>query len=58
VTEILIVQSKIRDMIKAEGCATSQEAVEALSQEIEKMVKKAVVRAKENGRKTVKGQDI
>lgn len=57
-TEILVVQSKIRDMVKAEGCATSQEAVEALSKEIERMVKKAVERAKENGRKTVKGQDI
>ena len=56
--EILVIQSKVRDMIKAEGCATSQEAVEALSKEIETIVKKAVGRAKENGRKTVKGQDI
>jgi histone H3/H4 len=58
VTEILVVQSKIRDMIKNEGCATSQEAVEALSREIERMVKRSIERAKENGRKTVKGQDI
>jgi len=58
VTEILVVQSKIRDMIKNEGCATSQEAVEALSKEIERMVKRSIERAKENGRKTVKGQDI
>ncbi len=57
-TEILVVQSKIRDMIKNEGCATSQEAVEALSKEIERMVKRSIERAKENGRKTVKGQDI
>lgn len=56
--EILVVQSKVRDMIKAEGCATSQDAVEALSTEIERMVKKAVERAKENGRKTVQGKDI
>jgi histone H3/H4 len=58
VTEILVIQSKIRDMIKNEGCATSQEAVEALSKEIERMVKRSIERAKENGRKTVKGQDI
>ena len=45
-------------MIKADGCATSQESVEALSKEIERIVKRAVERAKENGRKTVKGQDI
>ena len=57
-TEILVVQSKIRDMIKAEGCATSQEAVEELSKAIEQMVKRSIERAKENGRKTVKGQDI
>ena len=57
-TEILVIQSKIRDMIKADGCATSQEAVEALSKEIERVIKRAVERAKDNGRKTVKGQDI
>jgi histone H3/H4 len=58
VAEILVIQSKVRDMIKADGCATSQEAVESLSKEVERIVKRAVERAKENGRKTVKGQDI
>jgi histone H3/H4 len=58
VTEILVVQSKVRDLIKAEGCATSQDAIDALSKEIERMVKKAVERAKENSRKTVQGKDV
>jgi histone H3/H4 len=58
VGEILVVQSKIRDMIKAQGCSTSASAIESLSTEIERMVKKAVERTKGNGRKTVKGQDI
>ena len=56
--EILVVQSKIREMIKGEGCSTSQEAVEALSAEVGRIIKKAIERTKANGRKTVKGADI
>lgn len=56
--EILVVQSKIREMIKAQGCSTSADAVDALSAEVARLVKKAVERTKGNGRKTVKGQDI
>ncbi|MEZ5063181.1 MAG: hypothetical protein R3B81_00515 [bacterium] len=56
--DILVVQSKIRDMIKAQGCSTSAEAVDALSAEVTRIVKKAIERTKANGRKTVKGQDI
>ncbi len=56
--EILVVQSKIREMIKLQGCSTSADAVDALSAEVERVVKKAVERTKGNGRKTVKGQDI
>ncbi len=56
--EILVVQSKIREMIKAEGCSTSQDAVDALSVEVARVVKKAIERTKGNGRKTVKGNDI
>ncbi len=56
--EILVVQSKIREMIKAQGCSTSADAIDSLSAEIERIVKKAIERTKGNGRKTVKGQDI
>jgi histone H3/H4 len=58
VAEILVVQSKIREMIKADGCSTSADAVEALSHEVTRIIKKAVERTKANGRKTVKGSDI
>jgi histone H3/H4 len=58
VAEILVVQSKVREMIKAEGCSTSQDAVEALSAEVTRLIKKAVERTKGNGRKTVQGNDI
>jgi histone H3/H4 len=58
VAETLIVQSKVRDMIKAHDCATSEEAIQAISAEVERLVQKAVERTKANGRKTVKGSDI
>jgi histone H3/H4 len=58
VSEIIVVQSKVREMIKAEGCSTSADAVDALSNEVSRIIKKAVERTKANGRKTVKGSDI
>ena len=56
--EILVVQSKVREMIKGDGCSTSADAVEALSNEVTRIIKKAIERTKANGRKTVKGSDI
>ena len=56
--DILVVQSKVREMIKGHGCSTSGDAVDALSNEVNRIIKKAVERTKANGRKTVKGSDI
>ena len=56
--ETLVVQSKIREIIKAQDCSTSEEAIQAISSEVERLVAKAVERTKANGRKTVKGSDI
>ncbi len=56
--ETLVVQSKIREMIKAHDCATSEDAIQAISTEVERLVQKAIERTKANGRKTVKGADI
>jgi histone H3/H4 len=58
VAETLVVQSKIREIIKAQDCSTSEEAIQAISAEVERLVQKAVERTKANGRKTVKGSDI
>ena len=58
VAEILVVQSKVREMIKGAGCSTSGDAVDALSNEVNRIIKRAVERTKANGRKTVKGSDI
>ncbi|MCX6803607.1 MAG: hypothetical protein NTY48_03475 [Candidatus Diapherotrites archaeon] len=57
-TEVLVVASKVKDAIKAEDCNTAGDAVDALSVEVAKLIKKAAIRAKENGRKTVRAVDF
>jgi len=54
----LVVGSKVKDAIKAEGCNTSGDLADALSAEVATMLKKAAARAKANGRKTVRAADI
>lgn len=56
--ESLVVQSKIREMFKAQDCNTGSDAVDALNTEVERLIKRASERTKENGRKTVKAADI
>ena len=46
--EVLVVASKIKEAIKAEDCNTAGDAVDAISAEVAKMIKKAALRAKEN----------
>jgi len=56
--EMLVVASKVKEAIKAEGCNTAGDAVDALSAKVAKQIKDAAARAKENGRKTVRGIDF
>lgn len=57
--EVLVVASKVKSFIKSEGgCNTSAETIEVLSQEVEKMLKKAIESAKAQGRKTVMAKDV
>ena len=56
--ESLVVQSKVREIFKSHDCNTGSDAVDALNKEIERLVKRAADRTKENGRKTVKAADI
>jgi len=56
--ESLIVQSKVREMFKEQDCNTGSDAIDALNAEVERIIKRAVERTKENGRKTIKGADI
>jgi histone H3/H4 len=55
--EVLVVASKIKEMVKKAGCNTAGDFAEALSANVEWMVKKAIERAKANGRKTVQAKD-
>ena len=54
----LVVGSKVKDAIKAAGCNTAGDAVDALSAIVADLVKKGAERAKANGRKTVRGLDF
>ena len=54
----LVVQSKIKDIVKSEGCSSSSDLIPALNEAVEKAVKAAVARAKANKRKTVRAADV
>ncbi len=57
-SDSLVVGSKVKEAIKAEGCNTASTALEALSNKATEMVKAAAARAKANGRKTVRAEDF
>ncbi|MCD6434554.1 MAG: DUF1931 domain-containing protein [Candidatus Diapherotrites archaeon] len=54
----LVVASKVREVIKANGCNTAGDLVDALDREVEALLRKAAERAKANGRKTVRAADL
>ncbi|MBS3134543.1 DUF1931 domain-containing protein [Candidatus Woesearchaeota archaeon] len=54
--ELLVVRSKLKDVAKDMNVAG--DFAEALSKEVERLVKRACDRAKENGRRTVQSRDI
>lgn len=56
--ETLVVISKVKDYVKAKGFQTSETAIDALSDTIRELLDKAIARAKDNGRQTVKDRDI
>jgi histone H3/H4 len=60
--DTLIVQSKVRDAIKAKageaGVRTSDEFLAALNELVHEAIEKAISRAKENGRSTLRKQDV
>ena len=55
---LLIVQSKVRDIIREKEMRTSDEFITALSAYVRATVEKAVSRAKENGRSTLRPADL
>jgi hypothetical protein len=56
--EVLVVGTKMKDVVKAAGCQSSGDLIDAVSQRVHEMLAAAVSRAKENGRATVRPYDL
>jgi hypothetical protein len=56
--EILIVGSKMKDVVKAAGCMSSGDLIEALSEKVHQILSDASRRAKDNGRSTIRPYDL
>lgn len=57
-TEMLLVSSKVRQLIKDAGCNTAGDALDGLNGYVGWLVEQAAKRATENGRKTVRAHDF
>jgi len=57
-TEMLLVSSKVRQLIKDSGCNTAGDALDGLNAYVGWLVQQAAKRASENGRKTVRAHDF
>ncbi|MDP7068943.1 MAG: hypothetical protein QF815_00315 [Candidatus Peribacteraceae bacterium] len=53
-----VVASKLKDLVKKNGMMSSGDLADAVSKELESAVAKACARAKSNGRKTVRPEDL
>ncbi len=57
-TEMLVVQSKVREYVKSLGDYNiASDVMESVSQRVGALLADAVRRAEQNGRKTIKGRD-
>tara|TARA_Y100000588_G_C13351821_1_gene542759 strand:- start:268 stop:444 length:177 start_codon:yes stop_codon:yes gene_type:complete len=56
--DMLVVQSKVRELAKKSKLRLSGDAVASLSKRVEGLLKEAGVRAKANKRQTIKASDI
>jgi len=57
-TEMLLVSSKVRGMLKDAGCNTAGDALDGLNAYVGWLIEQAAKRATENGRKTVRAHDF
>lgn len=56
--EMLLVNSKVREAIKAAGCNTAGDALDGLNEVVHHYIQQATARADANGRKTVRAHDF
>lgn len=54
----LVVQSKVKDVVKKTKMKCSSDVIDALSRLVQSSILKGVERAKANGRKTLRGADL
>ena len=57
-TEMLLVASKVKQMIKTAGCNTAGDALDGLNGLVAWYIDQATKRASANGRKTVRAHDF
>lgn len=57
-TVALVVQSKVKDLVKKAKMKCSSDVVDAMSRLVQTTIAKGVERAKANGRKTLRGADL
>ena len=55
---MLVVGSKVKDIVKEQGCQSSGELVQEVSNRVYNLVVDACKRAQENDRKTVRTYDL
>lgn len=56
--EMVLVQSKIRDAIREKDLRTSDEFITALNEHVHAALEAAIERCRDNGRQTLRKQDI
>jgi hypothetical protein len=56
--EVVVIASKIKDVVKAAGLQSSGDLVEGVSEKVHDMIAAAIQRAKANGRATVRPYDL
>jgi histone H3/H4 len=56
--EMLLVSSKVKQMIRDAGCNTAGDALDGLNNVVYQAVQAAARRASQNGRKTVRAHDF
>lgn len=56
--EILIIASKMKEAVRALGCLSHADLLEAVSEEVYEMLEVAAMRAKANKRTTIRPSDL
>jgi histone H3/H4 len=56
--EVLVVGTKVKDVVRAAGLQSSGELIDAVSGKVHEILSAAIDRANENGRKTVRSHDL